>query len=112
MMHVLRVRLLCLTMLALLALPVHRVLADNSAKVDAATRQVETGAKQIGQGVEETAKGIGNTVLEGAKLTGEKVQEAGKAVEPQARTAWQKVKDGTNSFASGVKDFFDKTFGN
>jgi hypothetical protein len=112
MMYVLRMSLLCLTMLALLVLPVHRALADNSAKVDAVTRQVETGARHIGQGVEETARGIGNTVVEGAKLTSEKVQEAGKTVEPQARTAWNKVKDGANSFAAGVKDFFNKAFGN
>ena len=51
--------------------------ADDS-KVKAATGQVESGAKKIGQGkvgdgVEETAKGIGNTVVEGATYTGEKL---------------------------------------
>ena len=112
MMHVLRVSLLLLAMLALLALPPHKTLAADSAKVDTATKQVEAGAKQIGQGVEKTTKGIGNTVVEGAKLTGEKVQEAEKAAEPHARTTWNKVKDGANSFASGVKDVFNKVLGN
>ena len=52
------------TALALgLALP---AAAADDTKVKAATKQVETGAKKIGdgkigQGVEETAKGIGNT---------------------------------------------------
>ena len=53
--------------------------ADDS-KVNAATRQVETGAKKIGNGkigsgVEETAKGIGNTIVEGAKFSGETIKE-------------------------------------
>jgi len=112
MMQILRRSLLILIMLAFSALPFGRLLAADSSKAGAATRQIETGAKQIGRGVEETATGIGQTVVEGAKLTGEKVQEAGKAVEPQARTAWHKVKAGANAFASGVKDFFNKVSGN
>jgi hypothetical protein len=68
--------------------------AADDAKVKAATRQVETGAKKIGEGkigegVEETAKGIGGTVVEGAKFTGEKLKGAGK----------------------GVKNFFGRLFG-
>lgn len=111
MIHVLRVSLQLLTMLALLALPPHRALAADSSKVGTATKQVETGAKQIGQDVEKTAKGVGNTVVEGAKLTGEKIQGARKEAEPQAKTAWHKVKEGADSFASGVKGFFNKVFG-
>ena len=111
MIPVLRVGLLLLTLLALLALPLHRALATDSTKVGAATKQVETGAKQIGKGVEETAKGVGDTVAEGAKITGEKIQETGKEVKPQAETAWHKVKGGANSAASGVKGFFKKVFG-
>ena len=86
------------------------VAADDS-KVNSATRQVESGAKKIGQGkivegVEETAKGIGNTVVEGAKFTGEKLKESGKAAEPQAKTAWTNVKDGAVAFGYSVKNFF------
>ena len=89
--------------------------ADDS-KVKAATRQVESGAKKIGEGkvlegAEETAKGIGKTVVEGAKLTGEKVKEAGKAAEPPARSAWEKVRDGAVDFGQSVKNFFSRLFG-
>jgi hypothetical protein len=54
--------------------------AADKTEVDKATRQVERGAKQIGdgkvaEGVKETAKGIGNTVVEGAKFTGETLKQ-------------------------------------
>lgn len=107
-----------------LALPA--VAADDS-KVKAATRQVETGAKKIGegkigQGVEETAKGIGKTVVEGAKFTGETVKEggekagerakeAGRAAEPRAKSAWEHVRDGAADFGSSVKSFFSRLVG-
>jgi hypothetical protein len=88
--------------------------ADDS-KVKAATRQVESGAKKIGDGkigdgVEETAKGIGNTVAEGAKFTGEKLKESGKAAEPEAKSAWRSAKDGANAFGASVKHFFTRLF--
>lgn len=88
--------------------------ADDS-KVKAATGQVESGAKkigdgQIGQGVEDTAKGIGKTVVEGAKYTGEKLKESGKAAEPQAKSSWESLKDGATSFGSSVKSFFTRMF--
>ena len=106
-----------LAILAMLALSLTPAPAADTTKVDAATKQVQTGAKKIGdgkvgEGVEETAKGIGNTVVEGAKLTGEKFKEAGKAAEPPAKSAWEKVKDGAGSFGSSVKNFFSKLFGN
>ena len=106
-----------LAILAMLALSLTPALAADTTKVDAATNQVQTGAKKIGdgkvsEGVEEIAKGIGNTVVEGAKLTGEKFKEAGKAAEPPAKSAWEKVKDGASSFGSSVKNFFSKLFGN
>ena len=90
--------------------------ADDS-KVNAATRQVEGGAKKIGQGkigegVEETAKGIGNTVVEGAKFTGEKFRESGQAAEPQAKTAWSNARDGAVAFGHSVKNFFQRLFTN
>ncbi len=107
-----------------LALPA--AAADDS-KVKAATRQVETGAKKIGegkigQGVEETAKGIGKTVVEGAKFAGETVKEGGEkagertreashAAEPKAKSAWEHVRDGAADFGSSVKSFFSRLVG-
>ena len=90
-------------------------LAADESKVKSATRQVEEGAKKIGdgkigQGVEETAKGIGHTVVEGAKFTGDKLKESGKAAEPQAKSSWDSVKDGAYSFGSSVKHFFTTLF--
>ena len=93
------------------------VMAADDTKVNAATRQVETGAKKIGQGkigegVQETAKGIGNTVVEGAKFTGEKFRESGQAAEPQAKSAAESLRDGAVSFGHSVKTFFVRLFGN
>ena len=114
-----------LAILTILALSFAPALAADTTKVDAATKQVETGAKKIGdgkigEGVEETAKGIGNTVVEGAKFTGEKFKEAAKAAkppakspaEPPAKSTWEKVKDGADSFGASVKNFFSKLFSN
>ena len=106
-----------LAILATLVLSLSPALAADTTKVDASTKQVQTGAKKIGdgkigEGVEETAKGIGNTVVEGAKFTGEKFKEAGKAAEPPTKSAWEKVKEGAGSFGSSVKNFFTKLFSN
>jgi hypothetical protein len=107
---------LVLSIVALLAPAIQASAADDS-KVKAATNQVESGAKKIGDGkvgdgVEQTAKGIGNTVVEGAKFTGEKLKESGKAAEPQAKSTWHSLKDGANSFGSSVKSFFSRLFSN
>jgi hypothetical protein len=98
----------------LAALP---ALAADESKVNAATQQVESGAKQVGQGeigkgVEQTAKGVGNTVVEGAKFTGEKFKDAGQAAAPPAKSSWENVKDGTSSFGYTVKNFFTGLFSN
>jgi hypothetical protein len=66
--------------LAIVALSCGPAGAADQTKVNEATKQVERGAKQIGQGnvgtgVTETAKGIGNTVVEGAKFSGENIKE-------------------------------------
>jgi len=103
--------------LAILALSFAPALAADTTKVDAATKQVETGAKKIGdgkigEGVEETAKGIGNTVVEGAKFSGEKIKEAAGAAEPPAKSAWEKTKEGAVSFGQSVKNFFTRLFSN
>jgi len=65
-------------------------LATDESKVNAATQQVETGAK----------------------FTGEKFKDAGKAAEPPAKSTWENVKDGTSSFGSTVKNFFTGLFSN
>ena len=106
---------------ALAALAGPAAAADDS-KVKSATRQVESGAKEIGQGklgtgVEETAKGVGNTVVEGAKFGGDKVKESGQAASPPAKSAWQHLKDGNvkqsaDAFGTSVKSFFTRLFTN
>lgn len=59
--------------------------AADKSKVDGATKQVERGAKQIGQGqvgsgFKEMFTGVGHTIVEGAKFSGENIKEffAGK----------------------------------
>ena len=89
--------------------------AADRGPVDAATQQVERGANQIGQGkviegAGETAKGIGNTVMEGAKYTGQRLEEAGKAAAPEAKTAWERTKEGAVAFGSTVREFFESLF--
>jgi hypothetical protein len=54
--------------------------AADKTKVDQATKRVERGAKQIGQGqvgpgFKEMFTGIGHTVVEGAKFSGQNVKE-------------------------------------
>jgi len=101
--------------LAALALAAGPTLGADDAKVKRATQQVETGAKRIGQGeigpgAEETAKGIGHTVEEGAKFTGQTLKESARAAEPEAKSAWAKVKDGASDFGHSVKSFFTRPF--
>jgi hypothetical protein len=98
---------------ALLTVPAAQ--AADTTKVDAATRQVETGAKKIGdgkvgEGATETAKGIGNTVVEGAKYTGEKFKEAGKAADPPAKSTWEHMKESGRAFGHTVSNFFSTLF--
>ena len=89
------------------------VQAADDSKVKAATRQVETGAKEIGagevgEGIADTPKGIGHTVAEGAKYTGEKLKESARAAEPEAKGAWYNFRDATVKFGRSVKSFFTK----
>jgi hypothetical protein len=103
---------LVLGIVALLA-PVLPVSAADDSKVKSATGQVERGARKIGEGkvgdgVEETAKGIGKSVVEGAKYTGEKLKESGKAAEPEAKSAWQNLKQAANDVGTSVKNFFTR----
>jgi hypothetical protein len=92
------------------------VAADDS-KVKAATDQVQTGTKEIGDGkvgtgTADTAKGIGNTVVEGSKYAGEKVKESAQAAEPQAKSAWTNLKETADAFGTSVKTFFTRLFSN
>src|SRR5712692_4030074 len=117
------VRRALMKMLALLVIvgmlawsPLPAMAADD-AKVNAATRQVETGAKKIGQGkigegVEETAKGIGNTVVEGARFTGEKFRESGQAAEPQAKSGRANTRDGAVACGHSVENCCSRRFSN
>ena len=89
----------------------NRATAADTSKVDAASRQVEHGAKDVGKGFENMGKGIGRVVVEGAKTTGETIQEAGAAAAPQMRQIGEDVKDGATSFGQGVKHFFQRLFG-
>src|SRR5215510_10575134 len=85
--------------------------AAETSKVGSATKQVESGAKQVGEGVEQTAKGVGNTVVEGAKVTGEKIQEAEKSARPRLQRAWDQVKHGAEAAGASVQQFFQRLFG-
>ena len=71
--------------LAVMALSCGAADAADKTKVDEATKRVEKGAKQIGQGqvgpgFKEMFTGVGHTVVEGAKFSGENIKEffAGK----------------------------------
>jgi hypothetical protein len=66
--------------LAVLALSCGTAGAADRTKVDQATKRVERGAKQIGQGqigpgLREMFTGIGHTIVEGAKFSGENIRE-------------------------------------
>jgi len=66
--------------LAALALSCGTAAAADKTKVDQATKRVERGAKQIGQGqvgpgFKEMFTGVGHTVVEGAKFSGENIKE-------------------------------------
>ena len=113
-MHRLGIGMFALSIATLVAAPAW---AADDTKVKAATQQVESGAKQIGQGdvgkgVEQTAKGVGHTVVEGAKYTGEKFRESGEAAEPPARSSWEKVKGSAYDVGQSVRIFFSRLFGN
>jgi hypothetical protein len=110
-------RLILVLGIVALLVPAGPAAAADDSKVKAATGQVESGSKKIGDGkvgdgVEETAKGIGNTVVEGAKYSGEKLKESGKAAEPEAKSTWQNLKETANSFGATVKNFFTKLASN
>jgi len=67
--------------LVLVAVSGGPVLAADRSKVDQATRRVQQGARQIGQGhvgsgFKQMFTGIGHTIVEGAKYSGRTVGEA------------------------------------
>ena len=68
------------TVLLVVGLACATVEAADKTKVDAATDQVKSGAKQIGQGdvgpgFKQMFVGIGNTIVEGAKFSGQNIKE-------------------------------------
>ena len=80
-------RWLCIApmFLAAVTMSMSTASAADKSKVDGATKRVEKGAKQIGQGqvgpgFKEMFTGIGHTIVEGAKFSGENLKEffAGK----------------------------------
>ena len=109
--HIIKRFTIGLAVLTCFGLSGHLVYAADTSKVDPATKQVESGAKQAGQGIERTAKGVGNTVVEGAKVTGQTLQEAGKSAQPQIEHAWGKVKEGAVAAGASVQHFFHRLFG-
>ena len=100
---------------ALLLAPALLASAADDSKVKAATREVETGAKKLGEGIGRTilegGKFAGTTLKETGDKAGEKVKDAGKVVEPKARGAWEQARDGAASVGQGVKSFFSRLFG-
>ena len=67
-------------LLVIAALSVGAVEAADKTKVDEATKRVEQGAKQIGDGkigpgFKEMFTGIGHTIVEGAKFSGNTIGE-------------------------------------
>jgi hypothetical protein len=71
--------------LAVVAMSCGMADAADKSKVDGATKRVEKGAKQIGDGqvfpgFKEMFTGVGHTIVEGAKFSGENIKEffAGK----------------------------------
>ena len=71
------VTILTAAMLVGSALPAR---AADDTKVKAATAQVQSGARQIGDGklgpgFEQTFKGVGNTIVHGAKYSGHTIKD-------------------------------------
>jgi hypothetical protein len=84
--------------------------ATEDSKVKQGAKEVESGAKQIGEGIVDTAKAIGKTVVEGAETTGDKIKEAGEAAKPKAKTAWENTREGATAFGHSIKTFFTRLF--
>jgi hypothetical protein len=77
-----QLRWLCVTpvLVLIVELACGVAVAADRTKVDQATRRVEQGAKQIGQGdigpgFKEMFSGIGHTIVEGAKFSGDTIGE-------------------------------------
>ncbi len=71
---------IALMFLAAVTMSIATASAADKSKVDGATKRVEKGAKEIGQGqvgpgFKEMFTGIGHTIVEGAKFSGENIKE-------------------------------------
>ncbi len=73
----------------------------------AAGSQIESGARQIGRGVEEAAKGV----VQGTKDVGRKIGDAAREAEPKAKSAWENLKTAAADAGRSVKTFFSRLFG-
>ena len=72
-------RLIAILAVAVMAGSALPASAADDTKVKAATTQVQSGARQIGDGklgpgFEQTFKGVGNTIVEGAKYSGHTIK--------------------------------------
>jgi hypothetical protein len=87
----------------------------------AATQQVESGAKKVGEGITETASGVGNVAVEGATVAVKTVTgaarrsarimgRAGKAAGEGAKTAAETVRDRLVDFGDDVVKFLKRPF--
>jgi hypothetical protein len=85
--------------------------ADDS-RMKQGTKELEGGAKQVGQGVVDAATGLGKTVVGGAEVAGDKIKAASDEATPKAKSAWAHVRDGSVKFGQSVKVFFTRLFTN
>ena len=96
-------------LLALLAIAAPAGAADDT-KAREGAAQVESGAKQVGRGVEGSTITLGSLTDRGAETAGDRIKEAGRAAEPEAKSAWSRTKEGAVSFGHSVKSFVTNLF--
>ena len=111
MFHVLQQFMIGLAVLMGLGLSGHLAYAVDPSQGGSVTKQVESGARQVGQGIAQMARGVGNTVVEGARVAGQRLQETEKSAQPQMGHAWDQVKDGAEAARASVQHFFRRLFG-
>jgi len=100
-----------LVVAALLAAPAalagEKEVAQKPEAEKAAGSQIESGARQIGRGVEEAAKGV----VQGTKDVGRKIGDAAREAEPKAKSAWENLKTAAADAGRSVKTFFARLLG-
>ena len=106
--------LVVLSVMVLLA-PAGLTSAADDSKVKAATQQVETGAKkigdgQVGTGVEADGQGHRQHGRRGREVHRREAQGVGQGGRAQAKSSWTSFKESANSFGHSVKNFFTTLF--